>query len=544
MAKVRKIDSACTSVSFAVEYSIGQLPDSGVKWYPLAVNSYGEFGATIESVSDEPIGSGRAPLKGSPVRKTVSAGFEVSLRQRNVQRFLPGFVYNLGTERGTTDEFYIRSVGSTVLSSVQATTFTCVDCTVAKGWDIPAGGSLLVVGQGFRSQKNNGLHVVTARTDTTLTTTGLSPQLNPQAGAEVNVCGMRYASGANVTYAADDTEITIVADGIHEGDFAEMKPGEFLFLGSDVADQALLDAGSPAVAIEGFVRIKEVLTGSVKGDLTTFTPRSAAAAGKADIYVPTRSFWDSTECGDDRRTTFQFERKLGKADDTNPYDQTQVIKGAVANELTLSVPSADKVTVSMAFPATDSERRHGQDAAHKPLSDGLLQTTAEDRGAMYNTSYDIQELALYVPSATDTTAHLARRIIGYVTECTLTINNNATPIEGIGVFGAIDVNAGVFNVTGSITALFTDIAAINAVEDNLDAGFLMIAARKNAGIVVDIPLLTLSSASLSLENNTPVTISIDSTANRSDLGHSVMLSFFDYLPKAAYPNPGKFNPYL
>ena len=171
MAKVRKIDSACTSVSFAVEYSIGQLPTSGVKWYPLAVNSYGEFGATIESVSDEPIGSGRAPLKGSPVRKTVSAGFEVSLRQRNIQRFLPGFVYNLGTERGTTDEFYIRSVGSTVLSSVQATTFTCVDCTVAKGWDIPAGGSLLVVGQGFRSEKNNGLHVVTARTDTTLTTT-------------------------------------------------------------------------------------------------------------------------------------------------------------------------------------------------------------------------------------------------------------------------------------------------------------------------------------------------------------------------------------
>ena len=543
MAKTRKIDSSCTRFAFAREDHgrIGVLyqpagPGSD-NWFTLSPLSYGDFGATIESVSDEPIGSGRAPLKGSPVRKTVNCSFEISLRQRNVQRLFPGFFYTLAHEAGTTDAFY-RTTGTTdtELTSITATTFVGRNFTANNGWGVPAGGSLLVVGQGFSEPNNNGLHVVTGVSATALTTTGLVTE--PGGGdnnSEVVICGMRYASGANAAYNASEATITFTLDGLHEGDFSERVEGEFIYLGTDVIGQFFDGVGG---LMEGFARIKEINTGNIVCDLTTFLPRARSAAGKADIFIPTRSFYDTTDCGDDTRTTYQFERVLGKSDDTNRYDQSQVVEGAVANELTFNIPSGDRVTVGMSFMCTDSERRTGKTGP--PLSEGKL--IKEDIGPIFNTSYDIRELAIYLPTDKSTTAHLARRVIGYVTECTLTLNNNATAIEAIGVFGAADVNAGIFNVTGSVTALFTDVAAINAVEENADAGFLLIATRQNSGFVLDIPLLTLSAANLSLENNSPVTIALDGTANRNEHGYSVMLNFFDYLPNNASETAGNFDP--
>jgi hypothetical protein len=63
-------------------------------------------------------------------------------------------------------------------------------------------------------------------------------------------------------------------------------------------------------------------------------------------------------------------------------------------------------------------------------------------------------------------------------------------------------------------------------------------AKENAGIVIDLPLVTLGDGKLEVEQDEPVLIPLSSAAASgalvdANMDHTMLMVFFDYLPTLA-----------
>jgi hypothetical protein len=126
-------------------------------------------------------------------------------------------------------------------------------------------------------------------------------------------------------------------------------------------------------------------------------------------------------------------------------------------------------------------------------------------------------------------------LFGYVFEMILAINNNVSSSKVIGVLGAFDASAGDFEVSGSLTAYFTTVAAVQAVRNNSDVALNVIAAQRNAGVVFDIPLLSLGGGRINVEKDAPITVPLESSGAENAAGYTMLYEVFSYLPSVAMP---------
>jgi hypothetical protein len=229
------------------------------------------------------------------------------------------------------------------------------------------------------------------------------------------------------------------------------------------------------------------------------------------------------------RRTYQLERQLGKADTTDTYNQAEYVTGAVPDELTLTVATADKIMVDMSFVGMDHE-----------LVDGATGPKAGERVTLpesdvYNTVDDPTRIKLAVYSATN---EFPTPLFAFASELTLVIKNGVTPNKAIGVLGAFEASTGNFNVSGNITAYFANIAAVQAVRDNSNVTLDLFLAKNNVGIAIDVPLVTLGNGRLNVEQDKPIMIPLSNEAASgetidADMDHTLLMVFFDYLPDAA-----------
>lgn len=504
MSQVNKIDSNVTGLRFAVESALKTLPASPV-WYPLEPNSYSDFGGQITTVARNPINPTRQQKKGVTTDLSASGGFNQDLTHTNLTRLMQGFMFADIREKVTT----IPMNGS----AVPITAVTSADKSYATTKTGFSAGDI-VLASGFASAQNNGVKTVSSNSAGELVVNeAVVDEASPPASAALRVVGFQFpAADASIVFTAGSyPRLTAAAT---DCETLGLIPGEWVYLGGDAAGSAFDSNG-------GFARVNAVTTGYIEFDKTDWTPAAEDGTGKS-IQV---FFGDVLKNESDttliKRRTYQLERTLGNdADGT----MSELLTGAVANQFTLNSPQAQKITVDLTFMACDNEQRSGADG----LKDGTRPALEESDA--YNTTNDFSRIKLSSVSGTDAAV---TPMFMYGTDLTLSVNNNVSENKALGVLGAFDTSAGMFEVKGSLTAYFADVAGVQAVRNNADVTLDVCMAKDNAGLVFDVPLISLGNGRLSVEKDKPITLPLDVMGAEGKFGHTLLFQVFNYLPNLA-----------
>lgn len=501
-----KIDSNDTGLRFAIEKCLRELPtlaDDGADpiWYPLEPNSYGDMGASITTVARNPINPSRQRQKGVVTDLEASASFQTDLTARNHLYFLQSYMFAQAREKPTTAPLNGAAVPVTGVTALDG--YAMNDSFASQ---VAVGH--LVLAEGFGVAANNGLKVVTATGTGEVLADGLVDEAAPPATAKLTVVGVE-ADTSDIDVNVSAGVVTLTSTLL---DFTTLGliPGEWIYLGADLVANRFANN-------VGFARVDAVAANVLTLGKTSWTPVTETGTGK-NIHI---YFGTVIRNEDDpdliKRQSVQFERTLGK---DSVGTMSQYVIGCVANEFTLNVPQAEKITAEMSFVACDSIARTGAEGLKPGTRPALTSSDA------FNTSSDVRRLAFTLHGETTP-------LFLYATDLTLTINNNASGAKAIGTLGNFDINVGVFDVSGSVTAYFQDVRAINAVRNNADVSMDLVLVKNNMGIVFDIPLMALGNGMLNVEQDQAITVPLDTMAAQSSFGHTLLYVNFPYLPNAA-----------
>ncbi len=501
-----KIDSNITGLRFAEEASLKTLPGIPV-WYPLEPNSYSDFGGQITTVARNPINSSRQRKKGVTTDLDASGGFNQDLTMTNSTRLLQSFMFADIREKKKTNG--MNAVADTISAVTSGT----------KTFTVSAGGTgfianHLVQATDFGTAANNGVFTVASSTATTVVTTeALVTEAGVPAAAALAVIGFQFPS-ADVSITMNGSLVRLTASATNMTTLGLIL-GEWIYIGGDAV-------GTTLAVNKGFARISVIAATYLEFDKVSWaTPGAEAGTGKTLRIFFGDVIKNESAAALIKRRTLQIERTLG---DDGSGTQSEYLVGAVANELGLTIAQADKVSMDMSFVAVDNEQRSGATGVKSGTRPALVQ------GSAFNTSSDFARIKLALVSAIDP-APLP--LFAFATEMKLDIKNGVSPNKAIGVLGAFDTSVGTFEVGGSLTAYFASTAAVSAVRNNSDVTLDIIMQKKNKALLWDIPLLSLGDGRLSVEQDQPITLPLETTAAESKFGHTLLFQTFSYLPDAA-----------
>jgi hypothetical protein len=517
MAQVNKIDSNVVGLRYCEEDSIGVLPGSPV-WNGLEPNSFNDFGGNLTLLARNPINPSRQRKKGVVTDIEAAGGFNNDFIPSYLQDILQGFVFA-----------DLRRKGEQVVTAVDIDTVNPDEYEVASTSGFLVGS--LVKGAGFSNSANNGVNPVTAVVADT--------SVEVATGALVTEAGAATKSITVVGHqgTAGDIEVNVT------GDYATLTsttldfttlgliPGEWIFVGGDTAATRFFNAVN-----NGFKRIRSIAANAIvldKSDAAMVTDDGtidgAGGTGNTIRLFFGRVLKNESDGTLVVRRSYQLERTLGAPDDAALTDvQAEYLEGAVPNELAINIPTADKVTLDLGFIAS----------THTTVDAGDLKAgtrpTLQEQDA-YNTSSDFARIKMAVHSET---SEVPTPLFAFLEDLTITINNNVSPAKAVGVLGGFDVQVGTFAVSGQLTAYFSNVAAIQAVQSNADVTLDFAIAKANSGFVLDLPLIALGDGRANIEQDQAIKLPLSMEAASaakidSNLDYTVMMVFFDYLPDAS-----------
>jgi len=525
MAENVKIDSNITGLRIAEEASLKTLPGTPV-WIPQEPNGYTDFGGQLATIARNPINPSRQRKKGVVTDLDASGGFGTDLTQTNLQDLLQGFFFADLRRKGECK----NPIGETTLTiSVTATTdtYTRVGGTLDLTTQFEVDDLVLMAG--FANSANNGLFTVTAVTATTVVVA-----LPDGAGGNADLVDETATSNGSIVqvgYEGAAGDIDVDMTGSRPAltstalDFTDLDlvVGEWIFIGGDATGLKFTNATN-----NGFVRVRSIAAGRLEFDKTQATMVTEASTTET-IHLFFGRVLKNELGAYIKRRTYQLERTLGKADTTDTYEQAEYIIGAVPNEFSLNIATADKVTADLSFVGMDHETKDGDTGPKSGTRPSVVEADA------FNTSSDFSRIKLAVHSETSGNPSA---LFAFASELTLNINNNVTPNKALGTLGAFEASAGTFQVGGSITAYFADVAAVEAVRANSDVTLDMHLVKANSGISIDLPLITLGDGRANIEQDSPITLPLTNEAATgakidANLDHTMLMVFFDYLPDLA-----------
>jgi hypothetical protein len=502
-----KIDSNSTGLRYAVEECLRELPGSPV-WFPLEPNSYGDFGAKIKTVARNPINPSRQRQKGVVVDLDANASFQMDLTHTNHARLMQGFMFAAAREKPTTLPLNDDVVTCTAVATADDS-FAVADATAATFL-----ANTLVYASGFTNSANNGLHLCAApTTGKIVVTTNLTNEAAPPADAGLVAVGFQFTTAdLSIVITSGLPVLTSVAKDLTT---LGLIPGEWIYIGGDVA-------GNTFASGAGYARIKSIATNAIVLDKVNWdTPIADAGTGKTiRIFFGTVIKNEST-ANLIVRQSYQFERTLGEDDDGT---MSEVVVGCVANELSLEMKSGDKMGLDLSFSGCDAQSYSGLDGLQAGGRPDLVASDA------YNSTSDMKRTAIAI---LDPTTSVPDPLFAYCTDVSLKISNNISGAKAIGTLGNFDMNTGMFDVNGSLSAYFQNVEGTQAVRDNADITFDMILAKDNAGLAFDIPLISLGNGMPKVEQDKSIMLPLDTMGAESTFGHTLLYVNFPYLPTAS-----------
>ncbi len=504
-----KQDSNLTGLRIAEEETLKVLPTVPV-WYPMEPNSYSDFGGQLKTVARNPINPSRQRKKGTITDLDASGGFNQDLTLNNLTRIMQGFFFADIRQKATT-----APLTTTTQVAMTAIAAADDDYTAAAGLPTSIVANDLVYASGFGVAANNGLKVASGTSTGTAISVSdaLSDEASPPAAAKVEKCGHQFASGdLSIVISGTLARLTSAAFNMTT---LGLIPGEWVYLGGDAA------ATTFGSVNKGLARVGVVAAGYIEFDKTSWVPIADAGAAKTIQLFYGSFLKNESDPALIKRRTYNVERTLGNDDDGV---MSEYLVGAVANEFTINVPQADKVTTDLTFVALDNEQRDGADG----VKDGTRPTVAAEE--CFNTSSDLSRIRLGSVSETDS---FVDPLFAFATELTLMVKNGVTPNKALGVLGGFDTSAGTFEVSGKITVYFANVAAVQAVRNNADITIDMFLAKSNGGMVFDIPLLGLGDGRLAVEQDKAITLPLDMSAAENKFNSTFSLTHFPYLPDIA-----------
>lgn len=500
-----KQDSNLTGLRFAEEASIKTLPGSPV-WYPLEPNTYSDFGGKISTVARNPINASRQRKKGVTTDLDATGGFNQDLTFNNTTRLMQGFFF------ASIEQKLVNLPMNGTQHPITGIVGSGKTYTAAAGLAGGIAGDLFWA-TGFSVAGNNGLkHTTVASTGTVITVTDTCVDETPAATAKIKRVGHKLGSatsaivmnGSLVQLTETTTDLTTLG----------LIAGEWIFLGGDEANTAFANN-------VGFARISRITAGLLEFDKVSWaSPEAEAGTGKTIEFFFGDILRNQPDPANIVRRTYQLERTLGNDDDGV---MSEYLVGAVANEMKINITQADKVTVDLSFIAVDNQQFDGATGVKAGTRPDLVASDA------YNTSSDFYRIKLASVGADASVSPL----FAFATDISIDLKNNVSANKAVGVLGAFDTSAGTFEVDGSVTAYFADIAGVQAVRNNADITLDFVLVKENAGLLFDLPLIALGNGSLDVKQDQAITLPLDTTAAQSSLGWTLTFQSFEYLPALA-----------
>ena len=435
-----------------------------------------------------------------------------------------------GNEGRTTTDTGVGAATTAITGGGSGLTLTV---TYGNGLSWQAGDILW--SQGWDDAANNGELTVASVTNNVVTVneTLVNVTAGSTNGAET-VTTVGWEGTAGVLDIDASGTLPRLTDSGSNLDTLGLIPGEWIWIGGDDVTERFTNVDGDGNEVNnGWARIHAIEASGayLEFDKTRYTMTTEASTTETIRLYFGRVLKNEADPTLQVRRTYQLERQVGVPDDTFPSQiQAEYLEGWTPNELTFNFATADKVTVDLTGIAVDVDTVDGPTSLKAGSRPALVS------GDAFNTSNDVARLKLSVLDRTAGSAPSA--LFAYVTEFTVNINNNISPNKAISVLGAFDVTAGQFNVEGSMEAYFADITAVASIRNNdditLDFAMVKGATSAKAGILVDIPLITLGDGRLEVAQDEAITLPLDIPAGADRVfNHTALMVFFDHLPNLA-----------
>lgn len=497
MAANLKLDSNSTGLRVARQDSVSALPATPV-WYPVNPNSYSDFGGEIKTVARQPINDSRQREKGVVVDLDASFGIQEDFTIKSLQRFIEGVLCADFIRRGDFDVSAVTSTGYTV---------------AANGDTVLTGD--LVYASGFTTAANNGLKSITVNgTSTEIKASGLTA--GSETGTVVKVGRSFPSADISIDFNGDGRYKLLSASGAFLDPEFALETGEWICVGASPAGSRFATA-----AANGLYRVESITADEMILWAPNKTFAADAGTGKAIAIIYGRSV-KNKRGADIKKIYYQAERTLGYLDNADTYPQKEYVIGSLIDTFKLTLNTADKVTYDLSFMATDHETSDGSTAPKSGTR------PADELSDAFNTTSHL--IGFYISIVNSSVP-----LFGYATDGTFEINNNVKPDKALSVLGAFDHTLGLLAASATVTAYFTDVAAVAAVRANEDVTIQAMFYKDGVGMVIDYPLGSLGDARARVALNEPIMLPLGYDAGRggklsSDLDHTACFTFFDYLP--------------
>lgn len=505
--EIQKQDANKVGLYIAREASLLNLPDNAV-FQTREPNSFTDIGAEYAKVVRSPFNATRQRKKGSNSDRDIAGGWNEDLTQNNLQSDFEAFCFSNAHRKG------VEAVTGVVAADDH---FVVADVAGFAAGD-------LVAASGFARGANNGVHRITAVAPGSITVANALVDEAPAIGsaARIETAGFQFPAG-DLSLSVEGERAKLASASKDMTTFG-MIPGEWCAVGGDLV--ATRFAAVPPF----YARVNEVTEEAVYFDKTTRAIEEDDGAGQTVQMFFGYLIRNEPNEDDIVRHTHVIERTLGKdADGT----QSELLRGFVFNEMTWTSPLSNKVTVDITGVGLGYAKRKGVDGPiHKEAGTIVKKAPGEDP---FNTSKDVYRIRMSVidPETLNPTPMFAR-----CTEWTARIVNNVSAAKAQGSYGGFDTIVGQFEVSMTATAYFNTVEATEAIDEDADVTFDAIYARANAGIILDIPLLSAGGGRLNIEPNTAIMLPLTGDGAESAFGHTIGFTFFPYLPNALMPAGG------